>query len=233
MLRCAVLLVVTSCGRSPAPTTTIDGAADNGAPDTYADTTFTYEGTTCSIAGDPESVCCKPEAQRPVPSSVTTVIDLSSTETVPIGTCGSYFFDSPPSRLGYRLPVDPAAYPLKVILPTLTGADPACASTCGDMTAFGIALETEGLIGGDTGRALAVLVPEPWRFVSGGCGEACAWPCLDGYQEFGIRTCITFSYGDFGFATADPAAPSVEALVDLVAVATPGELGSAKCCVFR
>lgn len=211
------------------------GCGGNLQPD--VDTSFTIGGELCSIDNDRESVCCKLEAQQPVPSSVITVIDLSSVDDIPVGTCGTYLYPEEPRRRGYVLPSDPAAYPLKVILPRITGVDPRCASTCGDTppaTAFGIAMVSEGLIGYNTGRAFSIVVPPPWKFVSGGCGEACAWPCIGGYQEFGIRSCTVLAFGDFGFATEDPAAASVEALIDLVTLpATPGEWGPSSCCLFR
>lgn len=184
-----------------------------------------------------ESECCLPGTRRLLPERAMTVVDLSDIAAIPQGTCGTYLSREPPTRRGYKLPSDPLAYPLKVILPAVTAADPACRETCnpgGDVTtAFGIALETEGLIGGNSGRGISILVPPPWKFVSGGCGEACAWPCLDGYQEFGVRACTTFFHGDFGFATADSNAPSVEAIVELIdAPVSSDELGDGNCCLY-
>ncbi|APR88419.1 hypothetical protein A7982_13768 [Minicystis rosea] len=129
---------------------------------------------------------------------------------------------------------------MKIILPALHGADATCLDWCGDgvdtpSTTFGIAISTPGsLYGSNGGRVLAISVPPPWFFVSGGCGEACAYSCLEGYQEFGVRSCITLSHGSFGFATADPNAPSVEAVVELLDVegGAAHEYAPGHCCVY-
>lgn len=180
--------------------------------------------------------CADPSLRIPVPSEVASVLDLSAFGPGHPDTCGPYF--ERPLEDGLRLPLDPAAYPMQVILPAVQGADPSCEACWpgsdertkglfGDapVTAFGVALETvdaeanAALIGYDTGRLLAVSVPPPWYVVSGGGGEAYAWPCISGYQEFGVRSCITLPYGAFGLATVDPNAPSVSAILSLVEIA--------------
>lgn len=159
------------------------GCGNAGESPVDADLSFTTDGGGLCSAGDVESTCC--DILSPVPAQVRTVVDLSDVGAITDGTCGAYL----PGRRAVMLPSDPAAYPLAVILPAIDGADPACTATCEfePYTAFGIAVATDGLIGGDTGRTLAVLVPPPWRFVSGGCGEACAWPCLGGYGATASR----------------------------------------------
>ena len=162
------------------------------------------------------------------------MIDLSDVSSITRGTCGTYLIGEYPYRQGFELPNDPGAYPLKIILPASPGTDPSCEAVCNEFepyTAFGIALETDGLIGAGTGRGLSVLVSPPWKFVSGGCGEACTYPCLGGYQEFGVRSCVTFFHGDFGLATAEPAAPAGEALVELVTV--DDSIAPTLCCLYR
>ena len=219
---------------SPAPADAQgDAFADVPTPDASAG------DVACLVSTLPTSgnqACCSAANLRPLPATAT-VIDLSQPGTQTAGTCGTYFTKQFPFRVGYSLPSQAAAYPLRVRLPALTGPDPDCQVTCesfeaNDVTAFGIALQTDGLIGGDTGRLLAIYVPPPWYFVSGGCGEACPWPCLSGYQEFGVRSCITLAHGDFGFATGDPTAPSVEAVIDLISAAKPFELAPNDCCLF-
>lgn len=162
--------------------------------------------------------CCPIERQRARPTAAVSTLDLSAPETLQAGTCA--FYDTP--REAIFLPDSVDAYPLKVVLPALTGADPACDRVCNNLgaeeaTAFGLSLDVpDGFIGGNSGRALGISVAPPWYFVSGGRGEAYPWPCLGGYQEFGVRSCVTLPYGGFGFATADANAPSVEVTIEVV-----------------
>lgn len=208
---------------------------------------FAGDAVTCAAppAGSVPPACCPEEKLRPLPTTAASVLDLSDPTTIAQGTCGTYDGAQYP-QTAVHLSLSPADYPMKIILPALAGADPACSTTCPDgfgevpPTAFGIAIatgstETGYLIGGNTGRLLAISVPPPWFFVSGGCGEACAWPCLTGYQEYGsARSCITIGHGDFGFATADPAAPSVEAVVELIDLAGEPAFTYAPggCCLY-
>ncbi len=205
---------------------------------------------TCTVPptdGIVDGECCEDALLRPLPTEARTVIDLRDVATLD-GTCGRHDprVYGPPSVL--VLPQDPAAYPVKLITPALAGADPACATVCGGnepaITRFGIAISTAVrdpvtgditslLVGSDTGRVLHLTVAPPWRFVSGGCGEACAWPCLDGYQEYGSpHGCMTIAHGDLGLATDDPRAPSVEAVIELAAAADPFASFGA-CCPYR
>lgn len=228
----SVLAFVLGCGRA-------DRTADGPEP-------FGPGALTCDSPRDGAlaAACCPAESLRPVPALAQTVLDLSDPASITAGTCSTYTSDQFPFRRAIPLPVAPEAYPLKMILPAVDARDPGCESLCppGDdgveRTAFGIAIttgtpETGYLIGGNSGRVLAISVPPPWYFVSGGCGEACAWPCLEGYQEFGVRSCISLAHGDFGFATRDPRAPSVEAVIELITVDGPiAEYAPNGCCVF-
>lgn len=214
----ALVALVAACDDAPAA---VDAAVDPG---------FEPPPQVCA-AGDVPGACCAGEA-RPVPTTARTVIDLSGAATI-AGRCAPYAVDG----RGLVLPADPAAYPVKLVLPAFTAPDPACATTCAGggvaTTTFGVALELpDGLIGGNSGRGLAVLAHAPWRFVSGGCGEACAWPCLDGYQEFGVAACVSIGYGDFGLATAAPSAPSTTALVELVAHDLAQPPTPRSCCPY-
>lgn len=200
------------------------------------DSSATVTCDTATVAEILRPSCTDPSLHIPVPSEVATVLDLSAFGPGHPDTCGPFFELS--LLEGLRLPIDPAAYPMQVILPALDGADPGCEACWPGLdvraqglfgeeavTAFGVALETyhadlgRSLIGGNSPYMLAVSVPPPWYVVSGGGGEAYPWPCISGYQEFGIRSCITLPYGGFGFATVDPNAPSVSAILTLVETA--------------
>lgn len=209
---------------------TFDAAAPEG-PSFEPGAVITCDTSTTAEILRPS--CADPSLRIPVPSEVATVLDLSAFAPGHPDTCGPYF--ERPLEGGLLLPLEPAAYPIQIILPAVGGADPGCEACWpgstnplfGDapVTAFGVALETHhpdrgrSLIGGDSRRMLAVSVPPPWYVVSGGGGEAYAWPCISGYQEFGIRSCITLPYGAFGFATVVPDAPSVSAILTLVETA--------------
>lgn len=170
----------------------------------------------------------------PAPTSFASVLDLRDTSVAHAGRCAAFAAD--PFK-GLPLPSDPSAYPLKILLPALDGPDCDCAPICnglsaGPPTAFGLAFDTT-LNLGHAGRVLTVRVPPPWMFVSGGGGEAYAWPCVGGYQEFYQRSCISLAWGSFGFATQDPNAPSVEAILDLADVAEPFALEPTSCCLLQ
>ncbi len=240
----------TSPGSGGAPGTTTTTAsssisAASGSSSTGQAEPFTGDAPTCVVTDDPAApaACCPAQSLRALPANASSVLDLSDPRTITEGTCSTF------SGVGLEavlLSQSPADYPLKIVLPALAGADPACEETCPidvgmpPHTAFGIAIatgsvETGYLIGGNTGRVLAISVPEPWFFVSGGCGEACPWPCIEGYQEYGVpRSCITIAHGDFGFATSDPNAPSVEAVVELIDLGGDKafELAPGSCCLY-
>lgn len=178
---------------------------------------------------------CMPVAKRAAPTTFASTLDATDPSSLASGLCAHYV--SPANAGAILLPSAPAAYPIKLILPSVSAADCACEVVCngaqnGPTTAFGIALASEGLIGGNSRRAFAIRVAPPWYFVSGGGGEAYPWPCVGGYQEFGVRSCIQIGYGDFGFATHEANAPSVEAIIELVDLPDGGEVGT-YCCPFE
>lgn len=205
---------------------------------------------TCHLNGQG---CCGFFTKPTGNAQFVTTIDLSKVALAQIpGTCGKHYDSSlPKEQRRVELPLDPAAYPAKIILPAIKGADPACTKTCDiaglpqvPKTAFGIGMEIpasplNSLL--SNGRVLAIHVPEPWYLVSGGCGEACSTPCMNGYQEFGgPRSCITMAYGNFGFATDDPLAPSVEATLEVFDVSPasrfdffPASLSKWFCCAYK
>jgi len=204
-----------------------------------------------AIPGTGSLLCCE-DVQRRLPTEFPTVIDLSDVSMISRGTCGDLIADREGGRElfpGHWLPTDPADYPVKIILPASPGMDPDCAALCeanGDTTtAFGIAFEgVQGTIDevmsppwSVEGPLISVTVPEPWFFVSGGCGEACSWTCLGGYQEFGEpRRCATPAHLEgLGFATGDPMAPSVEAIIELIDIPADIKLYERytnACCVY-
>lgn len=252
----AALLAATTaaCGGGPStgPGSSMTGGSGGASSTTTSTTTTTSTGGSGGASpidggvpctDSPGSMCCAEDKLRPLPTTAASVLDLSSPETLSVGTCATYV-NGQSGASAIPLSLSPGDYPMKIILPALSGADPACMGICpdtgGPRTAFGFAIRTGSvddghLIGADTGRLLAISVPPPWYFVSGGCGEACAWPCLEGYQEFGVRSCITLAYGDFGFATSDPNAPSVEAVVELIDLeGKPAfEYAPYGCCLFQ
>ena len=239
----------TPAGSGGAPgTTASSGSTSTGSTSTGQSEPVPFAGDapTCEITDDTTApaVCCPADKLRALPALANSVLDLSDAASIGDGTCGNYF-SVPGERRAVLLSQDPADYPMKIVLPALSGPAPACLETCPidvaqpPYTAFGVAIATGAedagnLIGGNTGRVLAISVPPPWFFVSGGCGDACPWPCLEGYQEFGVRSCYTMSYGDFGFATADPNAPSVEAVVELLDLSGQNAFDFAPggCCLY-
>lgn len=169
----------------------------------------------------------------PPPTTFATVLDLRDRDgdALKPGRCHYEI-----GRRALQLPSDPAAYPIQVRLPALDGPDCACDFMCNGLasdprTAFGISIQQDVLAQLPDEYELAVRVPPPWFAVSGGCGEACSTPCLGGYQEFGLHHCITYPYGDFGFATADEHAPSVDATIELV-LADDSVLSDYACCGY-
>ena len=121
----------------------------------------------------------------------------------------------------------PSAYPLMVLLPAFTEADPFCETACagrGRATAFGVVLELPSALA-QTYRP-EIVAPPPWRYVydhnslAGDC-------CLDGYQEFGERACVRPNYGGYiGFATDVTSTPTQAAFIAL----GPGENGGVDTC---
>jgi hypothetical protein len=163
------------------------------------------EGELCAVETTPD--CCA-EARLELPATAASVLDLRGLESGAAGTCGD--------PIKQVLPSDPSAYPLMVLLPELTGADPFCATACagrGRATTFGIALTLPDAL--SLAYRPLVVAPPPWQYVydhnslAGDC-------CLDGYQEFGERACVRTNYGGaIGFATGAATTPVRAALIDL------------------
>ncbi len=199
-------------GAGGAPTSaTGTGGSVEGSGGQFAAEPFLGGNPTCTEQDEPTTpeACCPSESLRNLPETAMSVLDLTDVAAV-AGTCADYALGLPGDGNATLLPLDPAAYPLKIVLPAVHGADPACEAICvpdRPSTAFGVAVATgepgKGpLIGGNSGRVLAISVPPPWYFVSGGGGEACAWPCLGGYQEYGAaRSCHR---GSRGLRVRDP-----------------------------
>lgn len=215
---------------------------DDLAPSETADTTDASAADCLARPDDPIILttpvgpiaegCCASADLSPLPTPVST-LDLRNVATLQGATCGDQT-TTPSNEYGVELPSDPSAYPLEIITPAVSLADPACEALCsasGDapVTAFGFGVKSHHVIGFAQGRGLVVYAPKPWYFVSGGCGEACAWPCLTGYQEFGVHGCVAIGHGSFGLATAEANAPSVSVIVDLVQI---DDLPAGGCCPF-
>ncbi len=182
-------------------------------------------------AGNEEQ--CTPVAKRPAPTTFATTLDLTDIAALTAGTCR--YYESPARPNAYQLPSDPSAYPVKIILPIVAAPDCECEHDCnsivnGPTTAFGIALEQHGVIGGDTGRAFGIRVEAPWYLVSGP-GEAHPTPCIGGYQEFQVRSCTQIGWGNFGFSTHETTTKTATAILELVA-RPDGEVAQ-HCCPFE
>lgn len=214
---------------APVDASSVDGLADVWGPLPEA---LPHEDCGNGEGGRP---CCPEPFSRTRPTDIRTTVDLSKIDYTADGTCHQRLARG---NTTFQLPSDVGAYPLKIVLPALSGGDPDCAAYCSGSpaTAFGIAVEVGGLLSDrEDKRTMAVSVPEPWKFVSGGCGEACPWSCLSGYQEYGgPQSCISIDYGGFGFATADPHAKSVEVTVEVYDVAQAEiEPRALNCCPYR
>lgn len=242
-------------GRDAAPVDARDLGVDAQPPDVPAadrgdSGPLTFDESSLSFCLEERTTfeaeaCCPAASLRDMPATAASVLDLSGYGPSHPDTCAALLEDGFSFEFGVVLSPDPADYPMKVILPEVRGVDPACAEACGtaavgspSATAFGIGFRTyiPGVSGPlmDDGLILAVSVPAPWKLVSGGCGEACAWTCLEGYQEYDVpRSCTTLGYGDFGLVTADPAAPSVEVLLELVdSAGAPASYAPYACCLY-
>lgn len=226
MSRCvlvAIAVALVACGGSSAP----KPIADMATPPDFATLppTVTTTGTACATAD-----------QIAAPTTFATTLDLHDEATVGDGTCSARFA----GHSAHALPTDPTAYPLRITLPAITAVDNACGDLCNNASAlfptkFGVAFSIGDLLDIDD-RVLAIRVPPPWYFVSGGVGEAAPWQCLSGYQEYEVRSCIAIDRGGFGFATNDSNAPSVDAIVELVIVPggrTASDYIPQNCCLFQ
>lgn len=176
------------------------------------------EADLCAVGEPPFPNCCE-EGRIELPPVAASLLDLRDMATGSPGTCGD-----PVKRI---LPSDASAYPLMVLLPEVSEADPFCVTGCagrGAETAFGIVLSLPESLS-EVYRPL-VVAPAPWRYVydhNSLIGDA----CLGGYQEFGERACVRPNYGGFiGFATSSTATPVRAALIDL----QRGENGTVPTC---
>ncbi len=180
------------------------------------------ELTLCAIdlGVQPVAGCCADRVE--LPQLASTVLDLRHLRTGLTGTCGD------PIKI--RLPAEPEAYPLKLLLPAVPSVDPHCGRACGGRTpstAFGVVLELPPSLV-DAYRP-SIVAPPPWKFVydhNSLAGDA----CLGGYQEFGQRACVRTNYGGaIGFATETAPLPSLVALIDI----QPGVNGAVQnCCPY-
>jgi hypothetical protein len=165
-------------------------------------------------------------ATMPLPDEVVTIIDLTDVDTV-VGRCDARSENTWDADNHTVLPDDPAAYPLVVRVSAQGFAGPCTQCEINGQppaTTYGVAIALPQALWNMT----AVLaVNEPWSIVAGGCGEACAIPCLEGYQEFAQTTCLGSYAREFGIATDVLNPPDAELLVDLAErIAVP-------CCPWQ
>lgn len=218
-------LLLTACGPAnetrvdagpTAPTADASAAAGDAATSLGFDHAWT-EQALCTVEDYDVPGCCSGERLE-LPPTAASLLDLRGLTSGATGTCGD------PVKLA--LPAEVSAYPLMVLLPEITAADPSCAycAARGKDTTFGIALELPASLY-LTYRPL-VLAPAPWRYVydhNSLAGDT----CLGGYQEFGERACVRLNYGGVvGFATGAAATPARAALIDLQL----GENGAVETC---
>lgn len=187
-------------------------------------------------SGAQRPACCA--MRTPMPLAVKRVIDLHDVMANTSFLCSiPNAFDppgAPPTAL--ELPADIAAYPLKIVLPSLPVTHASCAANCDRLqretqtslsVAFRIRLANPSYVP-------VLVVTPPWRLVNGGDGDPQAYRCLGGYQEFGERTCQQLAYGQrFGVAIAQPSgsAPG-ELLVDVRPRNNTQPDEPAHCCPF-
>jgi hypothetical protein len=157
------------------------------------------------------------------------LIDLSGTNAESPGTCRSG------GDLAAPIAIDPAlGFPQALRLPAIHEADPACAELCTlgpEATAFGLTVSYPERA---QDKRFVIRVPAPWYFVAG--NEHAPTPCLDGRPsvlEYGKPLACAATWGHyFGFATADPRAPSVDVIVDYVDQDSLGEQDTLLCCPY-
>jgi hypothetical protein len=151
-----------------------------------------------------------------LPPEARTVIDLNDPAAAAAGRCDSEALGSP----AIELPADPAAYPVLVRISAdgFTGTCTRCGPSVEPYgpTRYGVAFDVPAAIAGLGTYTVTASVNDPWRVVSGGCGEACPHPCLSQYLEFTTTTCLA-SYGSgLGVATDALDPPVAELVVQLV-----------------
>lgn len=171
-----------------------------------------------SMAGRCPSPAPHPTCATPValPAMARTVIDLTDPADAAEGRCDSSAVGSP----AIVLPEDPAAYPVLVRISS-AGFGGTC-TRCGESvppygpTRYGVAIDVPSSVVGAGLYSVAASVNDPWRVVSGGCGEACPHPCLSQYLEFTPTTCLSSYFSGLGVATDASDPPVAELVVQLV-----------------
>lgn len=249
-----LVAVAAACGRpgdaSPTEGSTASGSAGSTAPSDSEGVPTTGEGSstgpgagevpvtaTCVSAEEPvynpysdeppQRPLCDDPTSRPLPEFAY-LIDLSGVDADSPATCGPAFLEGAEAPMR----IDPdAPFPQVLRLPALTGPDAECAALCDvEPTAFGLTVEYELPDPDPAERVLVVRVPPPWFLVIG--NEGSATPCLDGRPavlEYGKPLACGKTFSPYlGFATSDPAAPSVDVVVELL----PSELASGPCCAY-
>ncbi len=240
-----VAAVGCSSASAPAPgETTTNGAG--GSTSTTVQTATNGTSTSASGGGgipvDPPCVldnvypACEVTAE--LPSSVVTVIDATDPATVK-GRCDAeieegFFFEEEHHLV---LPEDRDAYPvlLKVSADGFEGSCTYCQVLSNNpiFTTYGVGFSVPYAAWAEgEGRRFARLhVNDPWKIVSGGCGEACAHPCVhpsEGYLEFIPTSCLASFGSGFGVATAAVNPPPANVIIELV----PDETFM-PCCPYR
>lgn len=218
----SVALVIQGC-RSIEANAGPDGAEAGGAngdagPPTDAGT----DALPCVADAEPHTQhWCSPQSAI---TQARTIIELSGNVTA---RCDSWTGQAD----SFVLPADPQSYPLLVHVSAENFAGPCSACPNPSATQFGIALTVpDSALFGPNGRSarLAVRVSAPWFVVSGGTGEPAAWPCSDGYQEYGLQACVQSYFSGFGLVTKQAHPPPADAWVQL----EPGG-DVTTCCPYR
>ena len=227
LFACSLVLVLAAgCSDDDSPMGSGGASTGNGAGGADGTTSGATGGVGAATGGEggapsiPVDLSCDPgpyeacETTYPLPTEVRTIVDLTDPDRV-VGRCDSDM-DTWDSDSHTVLPNDPDAYPLLVRV-SAEGFDGEC-SYCeqgGVTTTYGVAMALPYELWAQSGETAILAVNEPWSIVSGGCGETCAIPCLDGYQEFTPGTCLGSYARDFGVATNVENPPVAELLVAL------------------
>jgi hypothetical protein len=223
-MRPLLALALAACG-SPAPTPL---AADAAPPiDARADVTLS-----CVPAAESALPACA--TRHAIERQANTVIDLRNVRT---GRCDD---GVAAGFTPFELPTELAAYPLLIRVSAAGFAGP-CSVCSGTepSTAFGVGFEirrcaidpvtgdcTDDGLDPRSNLSITARVDGPWTLGAGGCGKACAWPCIGGYQEFARSTCFASNSLELGVATDRADAPDAEIYVDLIPASVAG------CCPY-
>lgn len=166
------------------------------------------------------------EDTTPLAREARTVIEAPDPNGAVPGRCDGSDLDVPGAIV---LPSDPEAYP---VLVRVAGAGFAgeCTSCIESVppygfTRYGVKVEVPPEIFASTERHFIASVNDPWRIVSGGCGEACAHNCLSHYLEFEPSTCMPPIAEGIGVATDAVDPPVAELVVQIV-----GRDEFGRCC---